>query len=95
MIEGFGSIPLIDPDPGGPKTYGSDGSGLGSATLESILILSFVHKNGLSIIVPNLEPKIFVPPGTGFVIIFTDPDPSINRQKQLENLVFYSFVTSS
>jgi hypothetical protein len=23
----------MDPDPGGPKTYGSDGSGFGSATL--------------------------------------------------------------
>jgi hypothetical protein len=33
MIEGSGSgsIPLEDPDPGGPNTYGSDGSG--SATL--------------------------------------------------------------
>ncbi len=29
---GFGSIPL-DPDPGGPKTCGSGGSGSGSATL--------------------------------------------------------------
>jgi hypothetical protein len=37
MIEGSGSIPLTrgseDPDPGGPKTYGSDGSGFGSAPL--------------------------------------------------------------
>jgi hypothetical protein len=37
---GFGSKPLTngsDPDPGGPKTYGSNGSrsGLGSATLLS------------------------------------------------------------
>jgi hypothetical protein len=35
MIEGSGSgsIPLVDPDPGGLKTCGSDGSGFGSATL--------------------------------------------------------------
>ena len=32
MIEGSGSVPiLMDPDPGGPKTYRYDGSG--SATL--------------------------------------------------------------
>ncbi len=36
MIEGSGSIPqnlkLVDPDPGGPKTYGSDKSGSRSVT---------------------------------------------------------------
>jgi hypothetical protein len=26
-----------DPDPGGPKTYESDGSGIGSATLEKTM----------------------------------------------------------
>jgi hypothetical protein len=45
MIEGSGF--------GGPKSYGPDGSGFGSATLENILILGFVHKNGLIISVPN------------------------------------------
>jgi hypothetical protein len=36
MIEGSGSVPylvLVDPDPGGPLTYGSDGSRSGSAAL--------------------------------------------------------------
>jgi hypothetical protein len=33
VIVGSGSIPLtMDPDPGGPKTYGSDGSGFGSGS---------------------------------------------------------------
>jgi hypothetical protein len=39
MIEGSGSMPLTmdtDPDPGSPKTYGSDGFGSGSATLLQI-----------------------------------------------------------
>ncbi len=54
MIEGSGSISLwlVNPDPGGPKTCGSGGSGSGSATLvEPVLGLSiaafrrtFVHK---------------------------------------------------
>jgi hypothetical protein len=37
LIEGFGSGPLTngspDPDPRGPKTYGSDGSAFRSGTL--------------------------------------------------------------
>jgi hypothetical protein len=36
MIAGSGAMPLMDPDPGGPKTYGSDGSG--SATLLFCLV---------------------------------------------------------
>jgi hypothetical protein len=32
-----------DPDPGGPKTYGSDGSGFGSATLVATLLMTDLH----------------------------------------------------
>jgi hypothetical protein len=44
MIEGSGSISLtniVDPDPGGPKTYGSyrSGSGFRSATLLCITLI--------------------------------------------------------
>ncbi len=40
MIKGSGSVPLTkdpEPDPGGPKTYGSDGSGFGSAKLPVLM----------------------------------------------------------
>jgi hypothetical protein len=45
----------MDPDPGGPKTYGSDGSG--SATLESSLS---------SVVDP--DPHSFCCPGSGSVL---------------------------
>jgi hypothetical protein len=34
----------VDPDPGSPKTYGSGGSGFGSATLTGIVQNSKVHR---------------------------------------------------
>jgi hypothetical protein len=38
----------------------------------------------VKIIVPDPDPKVFGPPGSGSVIICTDPDLSINKQKIYE-----------
>jgi hypothetical protein len=40
---------LMDPDPGGPKTHGSDGSGFGSATLHRTIAASTVINKILQI----------------------------------------------
>ncbi len=47
--------------------------------------------------VPDPNSEILWPPGSGSVIICTDPDPDppINKQKNKKNLDFYTFGTSS
>jgi hypothetical protein len=41
------------------------------------------------------DPYVFGPPGSGPIISCTDPDPSINNQKNSKkNLDFYCFATS-
>ncbi len=44
--------------------------------------------------VPDQDPYVFGPPGSGSVIICMDPDPSNNKKKILINHDFYCFVTS-
>ncbi len=47
--------------------------------------------------VPDPNPETLGPPGSGSVIICTDPDsdPPINKQKNKKNLDFYTFGISS
>jgi hypothetical protein len=44
----------------------------------------------INVVDPN--PYVFSPVGSGSVIICTDPDPSINKQKSKKNLDLYNFL---
>ncbi len=50
-------------------------------------------KNVLYSSVVNSDSYVFGPPKAGSVIICTDPDPSIDKQKSKKNLDIYNFVT--
>jgi hypothetical protein len=49
----------------------------------------FDIKNNESTGVVDTDPEVFGPPGSGSVIVCTDPDPSIIQQKNKENPDFY------
>jgi hypothetical protein len=45
----------------------------------------------ISVVDPDSQDPYFGPPRSGSVIICTDPDPSINKQKTKKNLGFLTF----